>query len=252
MKLPIELQEFVGTHELIDRSGHSPAKVFETGEGFFIKCDEPGELAREFQMTKIFYQLGFGPEAVRYITLDRDYLVTRKSVGEDLTTILQEPLLICQVLADALRTLHAQPLTLPTNGRIPFSSRYERYMDSAGGDVSGGYYDPSVYLDDYRLASKEEAWDVIQKNKDLLRCDTLIHGDACLPNIMQKNGSFHSFIDLSMSGIGDKHIDLYWVLWSLQYNLETDAYADVFLDYYGRENFSKEMFGVIAAFEAFG
>lgn len=63
---------------MIDRSGHSPAKVFETGQGYFIKCDELGELAREFEMTEIFYQLGFGPEVARYITLDK----VHKRLGE--------------------------------------------------------------------------------------------------------------------------------------------------------------------------
>ncbi len=252
MILPKELKEFVGIQELIDRSGHSPAKVFETGRGYFIKCDEPGELAREYQMTKIFYQLGFGPEAIKYITLDRDYLVTRKVQGEDLTKSLQEPLQICRLLADSLRLLHSQPITLPPNNNTPVSSRYGRYMESAAGDVNGGYYDPSVCLDGYEPLSKEEAWDVMQQSKGLLRCDTLIHGDACLPNIMQQNGAFHSFIDLSMGGIGDRHIDLYWALWSLQYNLKTDAYSETFLDYYGRENFSEEVLKVIAAFEVFG
>jgi predicted permease len=68
MKLPPELLRFLGTDDVIDRSGHSPAKVFETGKGYFVKCDEPGELAREFQMTQLFYEMGFGPEAVLYLS----------------------------------------------------------------------------------------------------------------------------------------------------------------------------------------
>lgn len=247
MKFPEELRQFVGTDEPVDRSGHSPAKVYETGEGFFIKCDGPGELAREHLMTKRFHQLGFGPEAVRYVTMDRDYLVTRKVPGEDLTADLSDPLRVCRLLADTLRLLHSQPVS-----GVPVSGRFARYMDSAAGDPDGGYYDPSVYVDAYRLSSKRQAWEIMQSSKHLLRCDTLIHGDACLPNVMQKDGSFCSFIDLAMAGTGDRHIDLYWAIWSLQYNLKTDAYTDAFLDLYGRENFSEDMFRVIAAFEAFG
>ena len=85
-----------------------------------------------------------------------------------------------------------------------------------------------------------------------LKCDTLIHGDACLPNIAQENGKFTSFIDVGMAGLGDRHIDLYWALWTLECNLKTDAYNDVFLDLYGRECVDEDMFRVIAAFEAFG
>ena len=249
MKLPEELRQFIGTGEVIDRSGHSPAAVFETPNGFFIKCDESGELAREYRMTRFFHQLGVGAEAVRYITLDRDYLVTRRVPGEDLTRDLGDPLHVCRVLADALRTLHAQPIQ---NTEIPISSRYERFMAAADGPFSGGCYDPSVYMDGYRLSSKEEAWAVMQGGKHLLQCDTLIHGDACLPNVMQENGAFRAFIDVSMGGLGDRHIDLYWAIWSLAYNLHTDAYTDVFLDLYGRENVREDMFRIIAAFEAFG
>ena len=251
MKLPEELQCFVGTDEVVDRSGNSPAKVFETGEGFFIKCDEHGELAREYRITKLFHQLGFGPEAVKYITRERDYLVTRKITGEDLTKDFHDPHRTCRILADALRALHDQPVQ-PDDTVIPVSSRYARYLASAAGDLTGGYYDPSVYTDEYRLSSKEEAWEIMQSSRHLLRCDTLIHGDACLPNMIQKDGAFRSFIDVSMGGIGDRHIDLYWAIWSLQYNFKTNAYADEFLDDYGRECVSKDMFKVIAAFEAFG
>ena len=177
MKLPEELEKYVGTGDLIDRSGHSPAKVYETPEGYFVKCDEPGELAREYGMTKLFHGLGAGAEAVRYLTLDRDYLVTRKVPGRDLTKDLSDPVHICHVLADALRKLHGRPV----DGSIPVSSRYARYMASAAGPFSGGQYDPSVYMDGYRLSSRQEAWEIMQRGKHLLQCDTLIHGDACLP-----------------------------------------------------------------------
>ena len=250
--LPEEIQPFVGADELVDRSGNSPAKVFQTRRGFFIKCDEPGELEHEYRMTKLFHQLGFGPEAVEYITLDRDYLVTRKVPGEKLTEDLSDPIRTCRVLAEALRMLHTRPIPSPQEGAIPVSSRYARYMNSANGDFDGGYYDPSVYTGEYRLSSKQEAWEIMQNCRHLLRCDTLIHGDACLPNVMWRNGSFCSFIDVSMGGLGDRHIDLYWAIWSLEYNFKTNDCADNFLDHYGRDNFSKDMFRVIAAFEAFG
>ena len=93
---------------------------------------------------------------------------------------------------------------------------------------------------------------MMQDGKHLLRCDTLIHGDACLPNVMQEQGAFRSFIDVSMGCLGDRHIDLYWAIWSLEHNLHTDAYTGAFLNLYGREHVREDMFMVIAAFEAFG
>lgn len=73
-----------------------------------------------------------------------------------------------------------------------------------------------------------------------------------LPNLILDQGKFGSLIDFSLAGIGDKHIDLYWAIWSLEYNLGTDAYTEYFLDCYGRENFEYDMLQVISAFEMFG
>ena len=43
MILPEEIQQFAGAEDPVDRSGNSPAKVYETQKGYLIKCDEPGE-----------------------------------------------------------------------------------------------------------------------------------------------------------------------------------------------------------------
>lgn len=73
-----------------------------------------------------------------------------------------------------------------------------------------------------------------------------------MPNILQNDGSFSCFIDFNMAGVGSKYIDLYWAIWSLQYHLKTDAYTDLFSDFYGRENINEDMLRVIAAYELFG
>ncbi|MCR4621054.1 MAG: phosphotransferase [Clostridiales bacterium] len=250
MDFPKALERFIGTGGVTDRSGHSPAKVYETSAGFFIKCDEPGMLERERRMTGLFHALGLGAEAVGYFTLERDYLVTRRVPGEDLTKDLSDPMRTCRLLAHALRTLHGRKI--PEDDTVPVSSRFTRFLEAAQGPSDGGEYDPSVYTGTYRLASKQDAWQVMQEGKHLLKCDSLIHGDACLPNVMQLDGAFSGFIDVAMGGMGDRHMDLYWALWSLEYNFKTDRYNGAFLDLYGRERVSEEMFGIIAAFEAFG
>ena len=99
--------------------------------------------------------------------------------------------------------------------------------------------------------SKDEAWEKIQKGKHLLKCDTFIHGDACLPNIIA-SGNEIKFIDTGLSGLGDRHIDIYWALWSLQYNLKTNAYNEMLKDLYGRENINENVLETIEAFEVFG
>ena len=71
--------------------------------------------------------------------------------------------------------------------------------------------------------------------------DTLIHGDFCLPNILVKDGKVSGFIDLGDAGIGDPWRDYAWCIWSLEYNLKTDAYTELLLEKIGIE-FDKERF----------
>ena len=94
-------------------------------------------------------------------------------------------------------------------------------------------------MDTYANAGKAE----------LLKSDTFIHGDFCLPNIMLDDWKFSTFIDVGLAGVGDKHIDIYWVLWSLNYNLGTDKYTDYFLDLYGRENVDMDVLKMVAEAE---
>ena len=82
----------------------------------------------------------------------KDYLVTRRISGEDLTKDLSDPLRIRRIPADALRTRHSHRIS----GSFPVSDRYARYMESADGDPDGGYYDPSVYTEEYRLSSRQK------------------------------------------------------------------------------------------------
>ena len=77
----------------------------------------------------------------------------------------------------------------------------------------------------------------------------LLHGDYCLPNIMLHDWKFSSFLDVGLAGVGDKHIDIYWVLWSLNYNLGTDKYTDLFLDLYGREKVDMEILKIVKEVE---
>ena len=93
---------------------------------------------------------------------------------------------------------------------------------------------------------------VIKKYGSALKNDTLIHGDYCLPNVMLDDWHFSAFIDVGNGGVGDRHIDLYWGLWTLQRNLNTTLYHDRFLDAYGRDKIEPEILRAIAAFEVFG
>lgn len=243
---PLELHSILKNANVYDTSCISNAKVLFIDKGYYLKIDDKGCLKREAELTSFFHEKGLGVEVVSYISKDRDYMVTKSAVGKDAVHWLENPKRLCEVLADGLKLLHNQEVD-----GCKKSLRYERYLESAN-DFAKGYYDASVLLNRFSIFSKEEAWNIIDENKDKLNSDCLIHGDYCLPNIILDGGKFSTFIDVGLAGLGDKHIDLYWAIWSLEYNLKTDAYTDYFLDLYGRENFDYEMLKVIAAFEVFG
>lgn len=244
--LPAELHPFLAGAELYDSSCRSNARTLYIAPDYYLKIDGRGELKREAQMTDWFYHRGLGPEVVQYLSRDRDYLLTRSVPGGDGCSWLDDPERLCRALAQTLRELHA----LSPAG-LPRSTRLERYLISAE-NRDGGYWDQSVLMPEFTVRSREEAWRVMQAHKHRLKNDTLIHGDFCLPNVILNGGGSGSLIDLSMAGAGDRHIDLYWAVWSLWHNLKTDQYTGLFLDLYGRDRFDAAMLPVIAAFEAFG
>ena len=93
---------------------------------------------------------------------------------------------------------------------------------------------------------------MLQDGKGSLKNDTLIHGDYCLPNFLMKDWRFSGFIDLGNGGVGDRHIDLFWGAWTLNFNLGTDRYRSIFFDAYGRDRVEEDIIRVISAAEIFG
>ena len=63
--------------------------------------------------------------------------------------------------------------------------------------------------------------------------ESLVHGDACLPNIMAGDDGSNGFIDLGDMGVGDVEVDLSAAVWSLEYNLGP-GFGRAFLTAYGR------------------
>ena len=244
---PAGLHGFLQPGNVYDSSCCSGARTLYCDRGFYIKMDGPGKLALEAELGRRFHALGLGVEVMEYLSADRDYLVTRAAVGEDLTHHLDDPEGLCRIFAHALRRLHSQRVE-----GFPESAKFIQYARAAGTDFSDIFYDDYLLVDRFGIGSKEEAWEIMQSNLGRLRRDTLIHGDACLPNVICRDGRFSTFIDFGLAGAGDRHIDLFWAVWSIQFNFKTDRYTDYFLDAYGRENFDPEMLRAAAAMELFG
>lgn len=235
---------------VFDSSCSAAARVYylDTQGGLYLKSAAAGSLKQEAQLDAYFCSLGMGPEVLEYHTDKQDWLLTRAVRGEDCThpQYLAEPERLAEIMAQLLWELHHQD-----HSRCPVQNHTARYIARARENYAAGRYDTSLFPDNWGYPTAEETWAVVEANAKYLKTDTLLHGDFCLPNIMLDNWKPIGFIDLGGAGVGDKHIDLFWGAWTLNFNLKTDKFCGRFLDAYGRQNFEEEMLRVVAAFEVF-
>lgn len=250
-QIPAVFHPYLKDATVFDSSCSRAARVYflDKEEGFYLKTAPKGSLRKEAQMTDFFHKKGLGAEVLGYESLENDWLLTRKVPGEDCIdpAYLSQPERLCDTVAHLLRKLHEMDAT-----GCPVADRTGEYLATAHRNYVNKAYDASLFPDNWGYASAEEAYAVLSSTAKYLRSDTLLHGDYCLPNIMLKDWAFSGFIDLDAGGVGDRHMDLFWGMWSLEFNLKTDRYKDRFLDAYGRDVIEEELFRTIAAAEVFG
>ena len=126
----------------------------------------------------------------------------------------------------------------------------EKYIDRAIKNYKSGEYSREHFPDSHGYKSADEAYGVIEKKGRLLRTETLLHGDHCLPNIILDDWKFSGYVDLGDGGVGDRHVDIFWTIWSLWFNLKTDC-RERFIDAYGRADVDDERLRIVAAAEVF-
>ena len=228
-----------------DSSCSPEARVWFLEPGYYLKRAPKGALQREAEMTRFLHEKQLAAEVAAYESLEQDWLLTAAVPGEDCTheKYLADPKRLCETTAALLRQLHG----LSPEG-CPVGNHTKTYLQTVGSNYAAGRFDPVFFPG----ITAEEAFALVEEHAKYLKTDTLLHGDYCLPNIMLDDWKFSAFIDLDHGGAGDRHVDVFWGIWTLQFNLHTDAYAQRFLDAYGRENIEPELLRVVAAAECFG
>ncbi len=249
---PAEFGELLRGADIYDSSCSPEARVYyvHKDRGYFLKVGKKGALAREALMDKYFNSKGIGAPVLNYCTYDRDYLITERVDGEDLThpNYLEDGRWLAETMGTMLRELHS---TEPQD--CPVKDRVSEYLALARNNYINGTYDKTAFTpDSFGYRSADEARLMLDENAVILKSDTLIHGDFCLPNIIMKDKTLSGFIDLGNAGIGDRHIDLFWGAWTLCFNLKTDKYTDRFFDSYGRNMIDPIAIRTVAAAEVFG
>ncbi|MBE6726249.1 MAG: aminoglycoside 3'-phosphotransferase [Ruminococcaceae bacterium] len=247
---PKELANEFASVPVYDSSCSDTARVYylDTDGGFFLKRSPKNTLREEAEMTRIFGNAGLGPEVVAYLSADSDWLLTRRVPGEDGTHMTDHPELLCDILASAFRELHDKGLSRV--GDVPLPDRTAETLAGAERGLASGVFHSYLRPERYQIHTPDDARAVLAAQVEAFRPSCLIHGDACLPNVLIRDGRFSGFIDCGAAGFGNRHSDLFWTVWSLAFNLKTDAYGDRFLDAYGRDAVDRDQFRTAAAAES--
>lgn len=245
LAFPKEYHSLLKGNPIYDSSCSKEATVYyiPRGEGFYLKKAPKDALKKEASLASWFFEKGLAPKVLDYRSEEEDWLLTAAAKGEDCTHYCHEPEKLCDLYAKILRALHEMPYEdCPEQHRmISYFANAEKHYKMGQFDLSYGNFE-----------SAEEAWRLLEKQKHLLQEEALIHGDYCLPNVLLKDWKFSSFIDVGSAGVGDRHVDLYWAIWTLQYNLKTSAFASRFKEAYGKHLIDEEKLRLISACEIFG
>ena len=248
--LPASIRRFTEGARLYDSSSSPEARVYfiDRGCGYYLKTAAAGRLSREAEMTEYFHSIGLGVRVLEYATEGADYMLTESAAGEDLTheTYLAEPRRLAVTMGELLRELHSRPAEGCPVLRMP------EYLDTVRRNYRQGLFDMSLFGDRASFRDADSAYRFVEENAGVLCSEVLIHGDFCLPNIMLDGWKFSKYIDVGNGGIGDRHVDLFWGAWTLNFNLGTNEYRDVFFDAYGRDAVDPLAIRVIEAAEIFG
>ena len=250
-RMPEDIRDFISGADIYDSSCSPQAKVYfiDKGSGYYLKQSGKGVLEKECRMTEYFHSRGFGAEVLYYISNDSDWLFTASVKGENCSheKYLAEPGRLCDILAQELRKLHETDYT-----GCPIPDRTAEYLAGAERNYRTGNYEEFHFPDGFSYRSAKEAHDVLAAGKDALQSKVLLHGDYCLPNVILDGWKLSGFIDVGCGGVGDRHIDIFWGIWTLWFNLKTDKYTERFLDAYGRDKADGAILKIIAAAEVFG
>ena len=247
---PNELHPYLDGVKLYDSSCSPEAKVIfiDKDSGYFLKSAPRNSLKREATMSQFFHSKGMTANVLYYLSDECDWMLTEKVHGNDGSTAkyIEQPERLCDLFAEQLTVLHSTNFI-----GCPFPNCTELYIEQAKQLYHAGDFDHSR-ISKKGFTTAEEAFQIVESCGHLLKNNTLIHGDYCLPNIIINDWKFSGFIDLGLSGVGDRHRDLFAAMVTFRLNLKTEKYNQRFFDAYGRDKIDEDMLRVVAACEVFG
>ncbi len=219
-----------------DEVGRSSAGVFKLaadGEpSLFLKCEQVGPFAElPDEATRLQWLAGTGIACPRVLAQEvhdgQNWLLISAVPGHDLSVASITPQQCIEILASALRLLHAVDIRT-----CPFNNSLSNRLALAKARMEAGEVDEDDF-DEARLdQSAEDLFQLLETQKPDGADLVVTHGDACLPNLLAQDGRFSGFIDCARLGVADRYQDL-----ALAYRSVCDdfgeAWGQAFLDLYG-------------------
>lgn len=218
----------------------------------FLKVTPKEQMQREAIMTSYLHHKGICPNVLHYSSNDiNDYLVTERIPGSHSASdeYIAHPEHLCDVFGESLLHLHqiAHTDCPVTNGLEEMFIRAERKYQEGKAEKS--------LLQYMGYTSSETAYkDMVFLYKHAIEDKVIIHGDYCLPNLILQNNKRNGYIDVGYGGVGDRHYDIFWGLWSLQFNLKSADYANRFMKAYGQHVIDQNrlrLCGLLSVFNGF-
>jgi aminoglycoside phosphotransferase len=157
-----------------------------------------------------------------------DYLLMTKAIGEMAISeqYLKNPVELVRLLAAGIKMLQEVRVL-----DCPFDYSLKNTLEYAGERVKNGKVDMNDWKENTkRLYNSPKAlYDYLianQPEEELV----FSHGDYCLPNVFFDNGKATGFIDLGSAGIADKWQDIATCVRSLEFNLKSKEYTNLFFE----------------------
>ena len=216
----------------------------------YLKITSDGYLQNEPEMSAFLATHDLAPKVIAFCRKgENGWLLTEAVRGTNALDLIQNnPGETLFTYGKTLRKLHDLPIK-----DCPCENRAEAMLKRAAGKFFEGKAEAAL-LEYCNVKTPSDAYSEMLLLSKHTGKPSVIHGDACLPNLMiGENKDSAKFIDCGNGGIGDRNYDLFWAIWSIHFNLKTDRYDKDFWRGYGKSPDKKAMrlFGLISAFNGY-
>lgn len=163
----------------------------------------------------------------------KEFLLMSEVNGLDASSgvFKKNPEKMVTIIAEGLRKVHAIDIS-----DCPFDQRLEKKIQNAKYNVDHRLVDEEGFQPEHLGMRAGELYELVVEKKPEQEDLVFTHGDYCLPNVIINNDKLSGFIDLGRAGVADRYQDLALGFRTLKYNLGSESWAEMFLDFYGIED----------------